>query len=63
MNDNKARILKLDEETKKREKEKGLLIEKNDVLNEGKLDLEKEKEDKSKEDEVQIIQPIAQTST
>ena len=35
--------------TKKREKEKGLLIEKNDVLNGGKLDLEKEKELISKE--------------
>ena len=41
MNDNKARILKLDGEKKKQEKEKVILIEKIDVLNEGKLDLEK----------------------
>ena len=36
---------------------------KKNVLNERKLDLEKEKKDKRKEDEVHIIQPIAQTST
>ena len=59
LNDNKARILKLDEEKKKYEQEKVILIEKNDVLNEGKLDLEKEKADKSKEYELQIIHPIA----
>ena len=59
LNDNKARILKLDEEKKKQEQEKVILIEKNDVLNEGKLDLEKEKADKSKEYELQIIHPVA----
>ena len=41
LNQKKARLLKLDEEKKKWEKHKVILIEKIDVLNEGKLDLEK----------------------
>ena len=48
MSDSKEKILKLANEKKEWEKEKSLLIEKIDVLNERKLALEKEKEDKRK---------------
>ena len=44
-------------------KQKTILKEKNNVLNEKQSVLEKEKDDKSKADEVQIIQPIAKRST
>ena len=42
--------------------EKSLLVEKINVLNEKNLSLEKEKEDRSKEDNVHIIH-LSQTST
>ena len=63
MSDNKEKLLKLANEKKEQEKEKSLLVEKVNVLKEKQYVLEKEIEDKSKEDEVQVIQPIAQTST
>ena len=43
-------------------KKRGFLIAKIDVLKENQLILEKEKEDKNKEDEVQIVQSTAETN-
>ena len=52
INDNKAKLLKIVDEKKEWEKEKALFVEKVNVLKEKKADMEKEIEDKSKEDEI-----------
>ena len=53
----------LSNEKKEREKEKYIFVEKVNVLKEKQNFMEKEIEDKRKEDEVQVIQPIAKKST
>ena len=62
LNDNKEKILKLTKEKNQWEKERGFLIAKIDVLNENQLILEKEKEDKNKKKEVQIVHPTTETN-
>ena len=56
-------MLKIAEEINQWGKDKSHLVAKIDLLNEIQLVLEKEKEQKNKEDEVQIIHPVDKTNT
>ena len=52
MSDNKEKFLDINDEKKEWEKEKAILVEKINVLKEKQYVMEKEIEDKNKEDEV-----------
>ena len=63
LNDSKSKLLKFFEEQGQWEKERAFLISKIDVLNENQLDLEREREEKTKNEPIKIDHPGTQTST